>query len=215
MGRITNAMRESIAKKAIEDTFIKGLKASWEAVRAALEVIVYKEYDGLTRDASGPFEEYIDWTRGIVFDFIPDGWCPKYYQDAFSSRFCLPRLNRFEPLSREIPSQCHRSDIQGKKNKDDILKILRPYVAQRTRAEKAYEDLKQVMLGISTTKQLEETIPELAKYLPVTAQDEVRALVPIDQINRVRAMFSASSSIPMEVEEEDTNDVTEEKDGEE
>jgi hypothetical protein len=56
-------------------------------------------------------------------------------------------------------------------------------------ARKAYESIKQVLLGINTHKQLEETVPELTKYLPKTVIETVGALVPIEQINRVRALF--------------------------
>jgi hypothetical protein len=37
-----------------------------------------------------------------------------------------------------------------------------------------------------TAKQLEETIPEFMKYLPGTTAEVVTALVPIEQINRIR-----------------------------
>jgi hypothetical protein len=55
--------------------------------------------------------------------------------------------------------------------------------------EKCYEGIKQVLLGINTCKQLEETVPELMKYLPGTTTEAVTALVPIEQINRIRNML--------------------------
>jgi hypothetical protein len=54
---------------------------------------------------------------------------------------------------------------------------------------KYYEDIQQILLGLNTYKQLEETVPELAKYLPRTTAEAVTALVPIEQINRVRNLL--------------------------
>jgi predicted aldo/keto reductase-like oxidoreductase len=64
-------------------------------------------------------------------------------------------------------------------------------MVQYLTAEKYYEEIKQVLLGINTRKQLEDTIPELAKFAPETAAGEVTALVPIEQINRVRSFLQS------------------------
>jgi hypothetical protein len=52
-----------------------------------------------------------------------------------------------------------------------------------------YEDINQILLCISTYKQLEDTIPELARYASRTETEAVAVLVPIEQINRVRNLL--------------------------
>jgi hypothetical protein len=56
-------------------------------------------------------------------------------------------------------------------------------------AKKYYEDIQQILLGLHTCKQLEEIVPELMKYLPGTTAEAVTALVPIEQINRIRSLW--------------------------
>jgi hypothetical protein len=67
--------------------------------------------------------------------------------------------------------------------------ILRPYMIKYFSARKYYADIVQILLGLSTYKQLEATVPELMAYLPKTETAKVTALVPIEQINRVRNLF--------------------------
>jgi hypothetical protein len=83
-------------------------------------------------------------------------------------------------------------DSAYKKRAEDIL---RPYMVKYFTAKKYYEDIQQILLGLNTYKQLEETVPELMKYLPRTTSEVVTALVPIEQINRIRNMLQKEDGV--------------------
>jgi hypothetical protein len=83
-------------------------------------------------------------------------------------------------------------DSAYKKRAEDIL---RPYMVKYFTAKKYYEDIQQVLLGLNTYKQLGETVPELMKYLPRTTTKAVTALVPIEQINRIRNMLQKKDGV--------------------
>ena len=61
---------------------------------------------------------------------------------------------------------------------------------QLLKQKKAFEtELYSVLLSCSTTKQVEATLPELARYLP-DDKAPVTALVPVQQVERLRDILS-------------------------
>jgi len=183
--KLTNAIREDIAKKAVMDLFVPALLEQFESVKEGIFALVKDQYKDFDWEHVEPYKEYIEWCEDICIDGLPGEWNIDYRDFRVACK--LPAVSRFN-LPFKIPATRSYVYLDGsyKKQAEDIL---RPYMIQYLTAEKSFKDIRQVLLGINTLKQLEDTLPELVKYLPRTSAGEVTALVPIEQISRVRALF--------------------------
>jgi hypothetical protein len=185
--KLTNVLRDDIAYKAIKDRYVPSLQDGWRIVCAGIsrfcKETIYANFDF---DNSGPYEAYINWHKTIDLCSLPGDWnlantfsmaFDLYHSNEVALDFAVPSRNQYSP---DIPNEYRR----------DIENILRPYAVQYLQAERAWYDIKKVLSGLTTFKQVEEIVPELTRYLPVTPIEQVNALIPIEQINRVRALFS-------------------------
>jgi hypothetical protein len=184
--KLTKAIKEAVAKRAAKDLFMIPLRDCWETVEGQFCNLVKEMFKDFDWEHVEPYRKFIRWHDEIRFCSLPGEW--RIYDDGFRRMCALPAIECVE-LSFEYPSQNYNPDYLGDEYRKHAEDILRPYMVKYFTARKYYEDIQQVLLGINTYKQLEETVPELMKYLPETATEAVTALVPIEQINRIRNLL--------------------------
>ena len=192
--KLTVALKEKIAGDAARDLFAEPLLKQFVDVQANMENLVMESFSDFDFKNAKPYQEYINWHEGIRIPDIPGEW--EIHWHDFKRECKLPSIEHFD-LPFKIPSKrdVHLAVYLDKKYHKKAMAILRPYMINYLTAEKAYDEIKQVLLGVNTSKQLEESLPELAKYLPNAADGAVTALVPIEQINRVRSLFNGKQEV--------------------
>ena len=184
--KLTNALRDHIAKSAAMDLFSKKLKEHHKAITKEIIDLVKGAYKGLDKEHAGVFAEYINWCNEIRFNSLSADWEATFY-DSFGALCGVTSVCRFE-LPFAIPNKYNVPYLPDKYKKQ-VENILRPYMIEYLNAKKSFKEIKSVLQSLNTYKQVEESLPELAKYLPKTSLDSTTALVPIEQFNRVRALF--------------------------
>jgi hypothetical protein len=184
--KMTKAVKESVAINAARDLFLPSLLERWRKVQEQFTGLVKETFKDFDWEHVEPYRKYMHWHSAICLYNLPAEW--QIHWDRFRGNLGLPDVAAididFEYASRNSGyADC--LDSAYKKQAEDIL---RPYMAEYFLARKYYDDVGQILLGIGTSKQLEDVVPELVKYLPATASGAATALAPIEQINRVRAM---------------------------
>jgi hypothetical protein len=190
---LRKSVKESIAKRAVEELFVPSLLEQWKRAEAEFSELMTSLYKDFDWEHVEPYRQFMNWHDEITLTHVPCEWNSVSWSE-FQRTFNLPYIKRVQlsfkyPWNREYPYSL------GQEFDAPVENILRPYVVQYLTAEKYYEEIKQVLLGINTRKQLEDTIPELVKFAPETVAGEVTALVPIEQINRVRSFLQSGGNI--------------------
>jgi len=187
MARLTNVLRQSIADRAAKELFAAPLLELFKTVEKQIADLAKSAYKNFNYEGAKPYREYINWHKEIYIQHIPKEWQITWCD--FRREVCdLPSTEYFN-LPFEIPSNSGSKVYFDGAHEKQATSILRSYMVKYLTAREAYENMQQVLLGISTFKQLEETLPELVKYLPKDQTESVTALVPIEQINKVKALF--------------------------
>ena len=190
--KLTMALKEKIAGDAARDLFAEPLLKQFSDVQAKIENLVRDSYSDFDFKNVEPYQEYINWHEHIKIPDIPGDW--GISRDAFRRACGLPIIEYFD-LPFKIPSDGAYTPYLAETHHKKAVEIIRPYMINYFAARKAYDEIKRVLLGVNTSKQLEESLPELAKYLPNAADGAVTALVPIEQINRVRSLFKGKQEV--------------------
>jgi len=183
--KLTKAIREDIAKKAVMDLFVPALLKQFEAVKEGIFALVKDQYKDFDWEHVEPYKKYIEWRETIHIEELPGEWKITHF-DTFKKMCGLPGVYCFD-LPFRIPTTTGVAYLDNS-YKNKVEDILRPYMIQYFTAKKAFENIQQVLRGINTTKQIEDMLPEFKKYLPIDTE-KITALVPIEQINRVKMLF--------------------------
>ena len=184
--KLTNAIRASILDSVAKDLFKVPLQQGWKIVESQFTDLVKGIYKDFDWGHVEPYRKFMHWHKKILLLSLPEGWNNCWC--GLRSACSLPVANSVD-IDFEYPSRNINADFLEKKYQKQAEGILRPYMVRYLAAKKYYEDVKQLLLGITTSKQLRDVVPELAKYLPDTETAAVTALVPIEQINRVRNLL--------------------------
>jgi hypothetical protein len=184
--RLTNVVKDDLAKRAAKDLFMLPLRECWETVEVQFSSLVQEIFKDFDWEHVEPYRTFINWHSEILLNNIPGEW--QIHWDGFRQVCDLPEIACIE-LSCTYPSRRAAIDYLDGAYKKRAEDILRPYMAKYFTAKKYYEDIQQILRGLTSYTQLEEIVPELVKYLPRTATEAVTALVPIEQINRVRNLL--------------------------
>jgi hypothetical protein len=184
--RLTKEIKETIALKIAKELFVPSLLERWKIVEVQFTSLVKEIFADFDWEHVEPYRKYIRWHDKIVLAEVPSEW--HIHGDVFRNHCGLPAIECIH-LGFEYPSLNIGTVYLDSAYKKRAEAILRPYMLQYFIAKKYYKDIQQILLGLATYKQLEDTVPELTKYLPQTAVKAVTALVPIEQINRVRNLL--------------------------
>ena len=190
-GRLTNAIRKSIVERAVKDSFADSLLECWKTVEAQFTDLVKDCFKDFDWEHVEPYRGYIHWHEEIYLNRYPGEW--SIHWDDFRGVCGLPSINHID-ISFKYPSKSSSADFLNDGYQKQAEDILRSYMVKYFTARKYYEDIQQILLGITTYKQLEDIVPELAKYLPKTSSEAVTALIPIEQVNRVRNLLQKETA---------------------
>lgn len=186
MAKLTGELRDDIIHKVIKDRFAGVLREQLQKAREQVIDLITKVYkDSFDYDHVKPYEAYINWHNEICVDGLPREW-PIHWDNV--KAICeLPSIMRYE-VPFKIPSKEgeHCTIFFDSKYTNPIINILRPVMEQYFIAKTVHEDLCAVLSGLNTYQQVRDIIPELSAYLPDKAAEVSRALIPIEQINRIK-----------------------------
>jgi hypothetical protein len=185
--KLTKAVKAEIAKRAARELFKPDLLELWKTTEEQLSGLVWESFADFDWDHVTPYRQYINWHDEITLAKVPAAW-GRHYWDDFRTICELPAITCIH-LPFEYPSQEKGYDYLDASFQKRAEDILRPYMVRYFTAKKYYEDIQHILLGLNTYTQVEDVVPELAKYLPRTETEAVTALVPIEQINRIRNLL--------------------------
>jgi hypothetical protein len=183
---LTKAIKENIAKQAVKELFVPSLLEAWKDVEAQFSSLVKDIFSDFDWEHVEAYRDYMNWHNEIKLSNLPREW--QIYWDDFRRMYSLPSVSSIE-LSFEYPSPDAYLDELDAKYQQRAEDILRPYMIKYLTAKTFYKEVNQTLLGITTSKQLEEMVPELGKYVPKTETGTITALVPIEQISRIRRVL--------------------------
>ena len=172
--------------RAVRNLFRDSLLESWKTVEAQFTDLVEHIFEDFDWEHVEPYRKFICWHNAVRLASVPGEW--EIQWDDFRKACGLPSISCIT-ISFEYPSKHEYADYLDSAYRKQAEAILRQYMVQYFTARKYYEDIRQILLGITTYKQLEDVVPELVKYLSSTKTEPVKALVPIEQINRVRNLL--------------------------
>jgi hypothetical protein len=184
--RLTEKIKKYIAVASVKGVFMPSLHECWKTVEVQFTDLVKDIFKDFDWEHIEPYREFINWHDKIHLCCIPGEW--EIQWDEFRRVCNLPPITCIE-LSFKYPSQDSSRGYLDNAYKKHAEDILRPYMIKYLTAKKYYKDVQQILLSLSTYKQLEETVPELMEYLPKTAIEPTTALIPIEQISRVRNLL--------------------------
>jgi hypothetical protein len=102
--KLTKAVKESIAIKAVKDLFIIPLRECWKTVEVQFSSLVEDIYKDFDWEHVEPYREYINWYNRIGICSIPSEW-QIHWDDL--RRICdLPSIECIK-LSFAYPSRSH------------------------------------------------------------------------------------------------------------
>jgi hypothetical protein len=187
--KLTKQVKQRIAENAAKELFAPSLLEYWKIVEGQFTDLVKHVFKDFDWEHAKPYRQYINWHNTIRLHNLPEEWNIHYHD--FRGVCGLPSILHID-LPFEYPSRYNHDEYLDSAYKKRTEDILRPYMVRYFTAKKRYEDICQVLLGVNTCKQLQDTVPELMKYLPKTEGGVVTALVPIEQINRVRSLLTGA-----------------------
>jgi hypothetical protein len=152
---------------------------------AAIYDAEWKDFDWEHVEA---YRDYMMWHSHVdIHGVLPSEW-RRFEYDDFHRVVGIHMMFTEMPLHKHFPSTTQYDPDIPSEHGEMVEDLVRPFALMYVQVERAYNNIKQALLAVSTVKQLEEVLPELAKYLPgdcVTAN----LPVPIELINRVRGLF--------------------------
>lgn len=187
--RLTKEIKKEVSRGVVMDLFVPALSEKWKLVQEQFSSLIEGRFKDFDWEHVEPYREFIRWDNTVIISGLPGDW--RQQNGEFRRSFNTPDI-KYIDLTFTYPSEgagCLYLDYSNKDVQKQIHDILHPYAVDVITALRYYTELQQVLLGVSTYKQLEVVIPECLKYTPYRVFGPGTALVPIEQINRVRSMF--------------------------
>ena len=187
--RLTNKIREEIADAAVKAAVVPELEKLYEGVRREITELVKDQHKDFDFANAGPYRDYIVWSREVRIDYN----LAEAVEAAFMARFGLSQLRGHGvPLvDFEVPQRCWSPVYLESRYDGQAAEIMKPYTWKAREGAAIWERLKQALLSIATRKDLEEKLPELARFWPEEEGRESTALVPKELYDGLRKYFAA------------------------
>lgn len=168
--KLTKSIRESVIAKIKNKTYAVERKEFEAKIAVELDKILIAQGEIPASEIPEKFSKYIStYPECVVYPYKNN----PYHSDRFfprsKSTFCTRHNNRFEVENKEM--------VEQNKKIEDAW-------AQKE------QTLQAVMNSCTTTKQLLETIPEMAEFLPEENQSMGGALVSIETVEKAKAIFA-------------------------
>lgn len=180
--RLSNLMRKSIAKRAEEDTF----KERREALDELRVSVVEKVLDRLPN-------------KKIPQIFVDEGWIDTSGEIRLFTSDHSGTCRDVDNISigYEVPVKCNQDDlVVSSVNNPREAELLKGYVKKRSALDEEVKEFKKTLEKIlnscSTTKQVEEVMPELVQYFPTEKayhREVVYAIVSMEEVEKMKKLL--------------------------
>jgi hypothetical protein len=175
----------------------KERNTAYEILRKELTGIAERQFANVPVKEMKKFEEYIDFSNHLKSG--------ENYPDGFKNEEKTERYRDFGfiasheiPLLRQFPCKvCEYSIRVCDKYAEDYIKSVRKYILVYFKAMEKYKLILDCLNTISTDKQLAEDFPELVIFYTLPEEDD-KQLVPVETINRCKAILRESRGLFME-----------------
>jgi hypothetical protein len=197
--KLSRVTKDEIAKKAAVAMIAKKRDAAYEILRKELTGIAQRQFANVPVRDMKKYEEYIDFTNHLKSGKgYPDGFIDierrnkhQYEDFGFVPSDDIPLLKRF-------PCKVLEYSIKVcDEYAEDYTKAVRKYMILYFKAVENYKLILESLNTISTDKQLVDDFPELVIFYTIPEEDN-KQLVPIEKINRCKAILRESRGLFME-----------------
>ncbi|MDR2782550.1 MAG: hypothetical protein LBB48_01675 [Treponema sp.] len=197
--KISRITKEDIARKAAIAMIAKKRNAAYETFRKELTAIAERQFAGIPINDMKKYGEYIEFTnhlksgKGYPDSFIDVENHNKRKYEAFGF---VPSYDI--PLLKQFPCKTFEYNIKVcDEYAEDYTKAVRKYMILYFNAVEKYKLILESSNTISTDKQLADDFPELVIFYTLPEESD-KHLVPIEKINRCKAMLRESRYIFLE-----------------
>jgi hypothetical protein len=198
--KLIRIVKERIARKAAAAMIAKKRDAAYETLRKELTAIAERQFANVPVKDMKKYEgEYIRFSNNMSGGKnYPDGfkeaekWKNHLYSDfGFVRSSDIPLLNHF-PC--KFPS--YDLEVCGE-YAEEYVKAVRKYMLLYFQAAENYKLILESLNTVSSDKQLAENFPELLIFYTIE-DDNDKKLVPIEKLNRCKALLQESRHLFME-----------------
>lgn len=162
-------------------------------VQKAVDAVFKDRFDENTKKLVQMGIDYLNTTGRVWAREIPDRFSP--YINLRSSLYLYREHDSNLPINlpEQFATSHNHSETLGSYGKEYKHPAADEYAALVVERDAFANDVKALLASCSTLKQLEETAPELAKYVPEPVVPG-GALVAVETVNKVRAALSRSKA---------------------
>jgi hypothetical protein len=202
--KLNRAAKDEIAKKAAVAIIAKKRDAAYEVLRKELTGIAQRQFANVPVRDMKKYEKYINFTNHLKSGKgYPDGFRDiersgkhQYKDFGFVPSYDIPLLKWF-------PCEVFEYGINVcDEYAEDYAKAVRKYMILYFKAAENYKLIRESLNAISTDKQLADDFPELVIFYTLPEENNNKQPVPIEKINRCKAMLRESRGLFMESLEE-------------
>jgi hypothetical protein len=197
--KLSRATKEDIARKAATAMITKKRNAAYETLQKELTDIAERQFAGVPIKDMKKYGEYIEFAnhlesgKGYPNGFIDVEERNKRQYEAFGF---VPSYDI--PLLKHFPCKTFEYNIKVcDEYTEDYTKAVRKYMILYFNAVENYKLILESLNTISSDKQLADDFPELVIFYTLPEESD-RQLVPIEKINRCKAMLRESRGIFLE-----------------
>jgi hypothetical protein len=195
--KLSRIVKDNIARKAVAAIIAKKRDAAYETLRKELTAIAERQFaDVPIKDMRKYAGEYINFSNNMRGGKnYPDGfreterWNNRLYSDF--GFVCSSDI----PLLKQFPCKFPGYEIEVcDKYAEDYTKAIRKYMIVYFKAVENYKLILESLNTVSTDKQLAGNFPELLIFHTIE-DDENKQIVPIEKLNRCKALLRESRSL--------------------
>jgi hypothetical protein len=198
--KLSRNVKESIARKAVAAMIAKKRDAAYETLRKELTAIAERQFANVPIKDMKKYEgEYIRFSNNMSGGKnYPSGfketekWKNHLYSDfGFVCSSDIPLLKHFP-----CKFPCYDLNVCDE-YAEDYTKAVRKYMLLYFQAVENYKLILESLNTVSSDKQLAENFPELLIFYTIE-DDDNKQLVPIEKLNRCKALLQESRHLFME-----------------
>jgi len=194
MRRLNNKVKEQTVIAAFKATVIPVLETLYQEMCAGITGLAREMFKDFDFKGAEKFREYMDWHDYIYIDYgEANTELSVRWANSFMQVFGLEGTRCVSLVDFEYPSRLGTAGLDSKFKKR-VIGIVKPYVYKLRETEEMWNSINTLLKGVSTFKDLEESLPSLLPYLPQDGAAPVTALVPAEQYDKINRFFQVFKS---------------------
>jgi hypothetical protein len=197
--KLSRTMKEDIARKATVAMITKKRDVAYEILRKELTAIAERQFANIPVKDMKKFDGYIDFRNHLKSGKgYPDGFMDieKRQKGQYEDFGFVPSYDI--PLLKQFPCKVYEYSLKVcDEYAEDYIRAVRKYILLYFNAVENYKLILESLNTISTDKQLADNFPELLIFYTIE-DDNDNKLVPIEKLNRCKALLQESRHLFME-----------------